>query len=100
MQEWFQPEGDILSMSPIDTIQRFMDQFSLPLIIKEVGQGMGPESLKRLLQLPLPAIEFAAFGGTNFARVELLRVPNAQLVLSEFEQQEVILESNLGHFSA
>lgn len=83
MQEWFQPEGDILSMSPIDTIQKFMDQFSLPLIVKEVGQGMGPESLKRLLQLPLQAIEFAAFGGTNFARVELLRDEHAEKELFE-----------------
>jgi isopentenyl-diphosphate delta-isomerase len=43
------------------------------VIVKEVGQGMGPLSLKALLKLPLAAIEFAAFGGTNFARVELQR---------------------------
>jgi isopentenyl-diphosphate delta-isomerase len=41
--------------------------------VKEVGQGMGPESLRRLLQLPLAAVEFAAAGGTNFAKLELLR---------------------------
>lgn len=73
MQEWFQPEGDILKFSPLDTITRFLEKFPLPVIVKEVGQGMGPESLRALLRLPLQAIEFAAFGGTNFARVELLR---------------------------
>ncbi|MFO7669874.1 MAG: hypothetical protein R6W31_09470 [Bacteroidales bacterium] len=73
MQEWFQPEGDILEISPLETIKRFLDMFSYPVIVKEVGQGMGPESLRALLRLPLQAIEFAAFGGTNFARVELLR---------------------------
>jgi isopentenyl-diphosphate delta-isomerase len=73
MQEWFQPEGDILSRPPLESIKRFMEQFKYPLIVKEVGQGIGPESLRQLLQLPLQAIEFAAFGGTNFARVELLR---------------------------
>jgi isopentenyl-diphosphate delta-isomerase len=73
MQEWFQPEGDVLSSPPLITIQRFLDQFTFPVIVKEVGQGMGPESLRELLQLPLQAIEFAAFGGTNFARVELQR---------------------------
>ncbi|MEX0981193.1 MAG: hypothetical protein WD577_09360 [Bacteroidales bacterium] len=83
MQEWFQPEGDILKYSPIETIQRFMDMFKYPLIVKEVGQGIGPESLKALLQLPLQAIEFAAFGGTNFARVELLRDENALASLFE-----------------
>jgi isopentenyl-diphosphate Delta-isomerase len=83
MQEWFQPEGDVLKHPPIDTIRRFMDQFKHPLIVKEVGQGIGPESLRALLQLPLQAIEFAAFGGTNFARVELLRDENAEATLFE-----------------
>ena len=83
MQEWFQPEGDILSQSPLETIQRFMDRFDFPVIVKEVGQGIGPESLRRLLQLPLQAIEFAAFGGTNFARVELLRDEEASRELFE-----------------
>lgn len=83
MQEWFQPEGDVLYHSPVETILRFMETFKLPLIVKEVGQGMGPESLRALLQLPLQAIEFAAFGGTNFARVELLRDENADAMLFE-----------------
>lgn len=83
MQEWFQPEGDILSVPPIDTIKRLLDQVSFPVIVKEVGQGMGPESLRELLQLPLQAIEFAAFGGTNFARVELLREERASQALYE-----------------
>jgi len=83
MQEWFQPEGDALSFPPLDTIQRFMDQFSFPVIVKEVGQGIGPESLRKLLQLPLQAIEFAAFGGANFAKVELLRDERANKDLYE-----------------
>jgi isopentenyl-diphosphate delta-isomerase len=83
MQEWFQPEGDVLNVPPLDTIRRFLDRFSLPVIVKEVGQGMGPESLRALLQLPLQAIEFAAFGGTNFAKVELLRDEKASRELFE-----------------
>jgi isopentenyl-diphosphate Delta-isomerase len=83
MQEWFQPEGDILFHPPLDTIRHFLDRFRFPVIVKEVGQGMGPESLRQLLQLPLRAIEFAAFGGTNFARLELLRNENANTALFE-----------------
>ncbi|MCK4745617.1 MAG: hypothetical protein KAT15_01205 [Bacteroidales bacterium] len=83
MQEWFQPEGDILSVTPLDTIKRLLDKFPFPVIVKEVGQGMGPESLRELLKLPLQAIEFAAFGGTNFARVELLRDERANRTLYE-----------------
>jgi isopentenyl-diphosphate delta-isomerase len=73
MQEWLQPEGDRFLQPPIDTIRSFLEMTSIRVIVKEVGQGMGPESLKALLDLPLESIEFGAFGGTNFAKVELLR---------------------------
>lgn len=83
MQEWFQPEGDILTVPPLDTLRHLIDHFPFPVIVKEVGQGMGPESLRVLLQLPLQAIEFAAFGGTNFAKVELLRDEGGHRALYE-----------------
>lgn len=74
LQEWLQPEGDRFARSPIETIETLVDKFpDLPFIVKEVGQGMGFESLKRLFQLPLAAVDFAANGGTNFAKLELLR---------------------------
>lgn len=73
LQEAFQPEGDILKHPPIETLQAFLDKSSLRVIVKEVGQGMGPESLKALLKMPLQAIEFGALGGTNFTKLELGR---------------------------
>lgn len=74
LQEWLQPEGDRFQYAPLETIRRVIDRFpDLPVIVKEVGQGMGIESLRALLQLPLAAVDFAANGGTNFARLELLR---------------------------
>ena len=73
LQEWFQPEGDRLKRAPLDTIKTILDTAKYPVIVKEVGQGMGYHSLKALLELPLEAIEFAAFGGTNFAKLELMR---------------------------
>ncbi len=73
LQEWFQPEGDRIEQPPIETIEQLMSRIRIPLIVKEVGQGMGDESLKRLLKLPLAAIEFAAYGGTNFSKLELMR---------------------------
>jgi len=72
-QEWFQPEGDRLMKPPIESVQELLESVNFPVIVKEVGQGMGKESLRALLKLPIGAIEFGAFGGTNFAKVELLR---------------------------
>jgi isopentenyl-diphosphate delta-isomerase len=75
LQEWLQPEGDRFENPPIETIQKLVDSTkgNLKIIVKEVGQGMGKESLKVLLKLPLTAIDFAASGGTNFSIIELSR---------------------------
>jgi len=73
LQEWFQPGGDRIRSAPLDTIKRLLDRLKYPIIVKEVGQGMGPASLHELIRLPIAAIEFAAFGGTNFSKLELMR---------------------------
>lgn len=73
LQEWFQPEGNRLKQSPLQTVQQLLDQVQIKLIVKEVGQGFGPESMKQLLALPIEAIEFGAYGGTNFSKLEMLR---------------------------
>ncbi len=73
LQESMQPEGDVFERSPVEVIQEILETLNIHVIVKEVGQGFGPESMKALLQLPLAGIEFAAAGGTNFAKLELLR---------------------------
>lgn len=90
MQEWLQPEGDRFTQSPLDTIKRLLDKTDLKLIVKEVGQGFGPESMKELLKLPLIAVDFGAHGGTNFAQLEMLRS-------SEASQETYRELANMGH---
>ena len=77
LQEWLQPEGDRFEVPPIETVEALLDELDAPVVVKEVGQGMGPRSVRRLLALPLLAVEFAAAGGTNFARLENLRADEA-----------------------
>ena len=90
MQEWLQPEGDRFANPPLQTITTFLEKMDVSVIVKEVGQGMGYESLKVLFQLPLEAIDFAANGGTNFAKLELLR--------SDASKQEIYSQlANVGH---
>ncbi len=93
LQEALQPEGDRFQKPPLETIERLLDGQSIPLIVKEVGQGFGPASLRELLRLPLVAVEFAAAGGTNFALLELLRNDPAELAI--FEKL-----ANVGHSAA
>lgn len=73
MQEWFQTEGNRFKQSPLETIRQLLAETDIRIIVKEVGQGFGPESINELLKLPLAAIEFGAYGGTNFTRLEMLR---------------------------
>lgn len=76
LQEWFQPEGDRLQLPALTTIKKFLDLSKIPVIIKEVGQGFGPRSLEALMKLPIVAVDFASFGGTNFSKLEKLRNNN------------------------
>ena len=73
LQEWVQPEGDIIEHPPIQTIQQILNYMKVPVMVKEVGQGFGKKSLKALLELPLEAVEYGAFGGTNFSLLEANR---------------------------
>jgi isopentenyl-diphosphate delta-isomerase len=92
LQEWLQPEGDVIRYSPLETIKKLLNEISFPIIVKEVGQGFGKQSMEELLKLPLTAIEFAANGGTNFSKLELFR--NAGI--SDFYKEIV----TLGHSAA
>jgi isopentenyl-diphosphate delta-isomerase len=83
LQEAMQPEGDVFKRSPLEVLQTLLQSFDFKIIVKEVGQGFGPESLRTLLKLPLAAIEFAAAGGTNFAKLELLRSDPAKMAIFE-----------------
>jgi isopentenyl-diphosphate Delta-isomerase len=90
LQEWLQPEGDRYKKSPLETIETILNKINYPIIVKEVGQGFGYESMKTLLQLPLAAVDFAAAGGTSFSKLELLRGGN--------EKQELYNDiAHIGH---
>ncbi|MCX6222125.1 MAG: isopentenyl-diphosphate delta-isomerase [Bacteroidia bacterium] len=78
LQEWIQPEGNIILHPPVETIEKLLEITDFQIIVKEVGQGFGPKSIRRLMQLPLAAIEFGAFGGTNFSKIETRRTSPVQ----------------------
>ncbi len=76
IQEWLQPEGDSIKRPPIETIFEVHKLNRCPIIVKEVGQGMGPKSLSALIEMNISAIELAGFGGTNFSSLEIKRQSN------------------------
>jgi isopentenyl-diphosphate Delta-isomerase len=79
LQEWFQPEGDRYRQSPLQTLEIFLENTPYPVVVKEVGHGIGPRSLAALMKLPIAGIEFGAYGGTNFSLLESMRGPENEL---------------------
>ncbi|MBN2806920.1 MAG: type 2 isopentenyl-diphosphate Delta-isomerase [Prolixibacteraceae bacterium] len=107
-QEWLQPEGDLLKRPALETIEAVVKAVNgqYKVIVKEVGQGMGPESLEKLLQLKIDGIEFGAYGGTNFASIEIMRnqkgsaqylTPLANIGHNANEMVEIINEIAMNH---
>lgn len=81
LQEWAQPEGDRYQQPASETLLRVKEAWPVDfkLAVKEVGQGMGPKSLQFLFELEVDAIEFGAYGGTNFTKLERLRADKDSL---------------------
>lgn len=90
LQEWLQPEGDKIHRPPLETLRELLTSVSFPIIVKEVGQGMGPDSIEAVLQLPIAAFELAAHGGTNFSKLEMLRA-------NAVTRDAYHMVSNVGH---
>lgn len=73
LQEWVQPGGDKDLWTNIDKLARFVDQLGMPVIIKEVGSGIGGKCAERLARLNIAGIETASRSGTSWVRIEAAR---------------------------
>jgi isopentenyl-diphosphate delta-isomerase len=73
LQELIQPNGDRNWNNILETIQHCAEKLNVPVIVKEVGAGMGPNSVKQLMNAGINWIEIAGRGGTNWASIELAR---------------------------
>ena len=69
VQEAVMPEGD-RDFHWIDNLKEIRDTGDVPIIIKEVGMGIDPESLRTLLINDFSIIDLGGSGGTNFAQIE------------------------------
>lgn len=73
LQEFLQIEGKANFKGLKTKIEKFTRETSLPLIIKEVGFGIGKNPAKELLELGVKGIDIAGAGGTDWSKVENIR---------------------------
>ncbi len=74
LQELVQPQGDRDWRGVLDAIEACCATLSVPVIIKEVGSGIGPGSAQRLIDVGVSWIEVAGRGGTSWASIENARI--------------------------
>jgi isopentenyl-diphosphate Delta-isomerase len=70
LQECIQPHGDTNFKGLLDKINKLCTRLSIPVIAKEVGNGISAPMAKQLIEAGVSAIDVAGAGGTSWARVE------------------------------
>jgi isopentenyl-diphosphate delta-isomerase len=73
LQEWVQSGGDSNFKGLIAKIQQICAQLPVPVIAKEVGNGISAVMAKQLIEAGVAAIDVAGAGGTSWAKVESQR---------------------------
>ncbi|MDH6059426.1 type 2 isopentenyl-diphosphate Delta-isomerase [Chrysosporum bergii ANA360D] len=78
LQECIQPNGDTNFSGLLDKINDLCNRLTLPVIAKEVGNGISAAMAEKLLAAGVSAIDVAGAGGTSWAKVESERAENAR----------------------
>ena len=76
LQECIQPKGDTNFRGLIDKISNLCNKLPVPVIAKEVGNGISAAIAQKLLASGVAAIDVAGAGGTSWAKVESERAEN------------------------
>ncbi|CEJ43474.1 type 2 isopentenyl-diphosphate Delta-isomerase [Umezakia ovalisporum] len=76
LQECIQPNGDTNFRGLLDRIYSLCNKLTVPVIAKEVGNGISPGMAEKLLAAGVTAIDVAGAGGTSWAKVESERAEN------------------------
>ena len=73
LQEAVQPEGNTNFKGLLKQIEQVCGRVGVPVIAKEVGNGIGPSAARRLAEAGVWAIDVAGAGGTSWSEVERFR---------------------------
>jgi len=73
LQELLQPEGEPRFRGAFDTLSDILDVCDVPVVVKEVGAGIGRRTMEQLRDVGIRHVDVAGAGGTSWAGVEILR---------------------------
>lgn len=78
LQEAVQTEGDVNFKGLFAKIEQLATVLPVPIVAKEVGNGISAAMARRLMNVGVAAIDVAGAGGTSWARVESERAQDAK----------------------
>jgi isopentenyl-diphosphate delta-isomerase len=70
LQEAVQTRGDTNFTGLLEKIEQICADLPVPVIVKEVGNGISAPMVRRLMEAGVAAVDVAGAGGTSWARVE------------------------------
>lgn len=73
LQEVLQTQGDTQWRGVLDAIATLISRSPVPVIVKEVGHGIGPSTAKQLVEVGVQHLDIAGAGGTSWAAIETER---------------------------
>lgn len=73
LQEAVQPEGNTNFAGLLSKIEQVCHALDVPVVVKEVGNGIGAKTARRLVDAGVQAIDVAGAGGTSWSEVERYR---------------------------
>jgi isopentenyl-diphosphate delta-isomerase len=77
LQEAAQPEGDVDGRNCLAAIDHVCECLSVPIIVKETGNGISGETAQKLTAAGVDAIDVAGKGGTTWSGIEAYRAAAA-----------------------
>jgi isopentenyl-diphosphate Delta-isomerase len=77
LQECIQPQGDTNFKGLLDRIATVCQQLPVPVVVKEVGNGISAELARQLITAGVSGLDVAGAGGTSWAKVESERAKTA-----------------------
>ena len=100
VQEAVQVGGDTDFTGVAERIAEAAAGLAVPVVVKEVGFGLGPDDVDLLLDAGVAGLDVAGAGGTNWARLEGRRDPRAGAVAAAFADWGWPTAEALAHASA
>lgn len=70
VQEALEPHGDTAFRGLLPRISALTAALTRPVVVKEVGFGIAPDVVRRLLEAGVAAVDVAGAGGTAWTRIE------------------------------